>query len=174
MNRKKKKRNNSNQLKLSGCMDNPKKEKKSKLEDKKAEDKIPNNPSYKENDMSVPASFNRIKNFENDLFRHKKIEFKGEYEVQKLRESAKVLLRHIKNFQKLIEDTDFHYIDTGPNVEPFFYFILTENEDEKKAIQIDDIDKLPNFDNIFDDFKDCEKIDENIKENIKIKKDLNK
>ena len=100
MSSKKQKRNNSNQLKLSGCMENPRKVKKmkNKNEDKKEDDKIQTNSinsSYVDDDMFITASYNRIENFGKDLISNKKIELSDEYDIQKLDKSLDYLFKYI-------------------------------------------------------------------------------
>ena len=124
--------------------------------------------------MTPLASYNRICNFTHDLMTNKNIELKGEYELQKLRKSLDILKQHINTFQEVINTLDYHCIEKGPNEEPFFFIISKEKKEENDVIELDDIEKLPDFNNIFDDFKISEEIDENSKEDIKKKKSFKK
>ena len=74
----------------------------------------------------------------------------------------------------MINTLDYKHIDLGPDAKPFFCMVKKENKEENNVIKIDDVDNLPDFKNIFDDFKDCEEIDQSSKEDIKIMKYLDK
>ena len=180
MSSKKQKRNNSSQLRLSDSMDNPKKTnniKKTKIDNKKEDEKIPinaTNLSGVDDEMSVTSTYNRIKNFEKDLISNKKIDLSGEYDIKNLEKSLDILSEYLQNFRKMINTIDYHYIDLGPNVKPFFHVVQKENKEERNVIKIDDVDSLPDFSSIFDDFKNCEETEEISKEDIKIKKNFDK
>ena len=59
------------------------------------------------------------------------------------------------------------HIDLGPDAKPNVCVVKKENKEKNNVIKIDDVDNLPDFGNIFDDFKDCEEvINQSSKEDI--------
>ena len=141
-----KKKNNSNELKLSGYTEYRNKiKKKSKFVDKKPKES--KKPNDKDEISEYYSKLMRIHNFTNEIRAGKKIKLTGEYELEKLKESININLEYIDMLKKLIDDTEFIYMNIEEGQEPFLIFIKKKNEEEEIKEELPNID---NIDNVLD------------------------
>ena len=131
------KRNISNELRLSGVNDcEYKKTKKSKQADENSNK--PSKPTDKNTVTEEYATWIRINKIMKDIKEGRPIDLNSADEVQKLKKSVYSLENYVNTFIKMIDDLEYIHIDID----------IDGQEDEKPL--------LPNIDNIDNVFEDIE------------------
>ena len=155
MNSKKRKRNRkrniSNELRLSGVNDcEYKKTKKSKQADENSNK--PSKPTDKNTVTEEYATWIRINKIMKHIKEGRPIDLNSADEVQKPKKSVYSLENYVNTFIKMIDDLEYIHIDIdGQEDEKPFFFIYTKEKKEK-----DIKEELPNIDNIDNVFEDIE------------------